>query len=56
MKYRYKIIETLSRVVEIEAENDEQAWEKLENIYYNSDVILSSDDFEGVEFYPEYNK
>ena len=49
--YKYKIVETLSRVVEIEAENEGKAFEELERMYYNADVVLNYDDFEGVEFY-----
>lgn len=56
MKYQYKIVETLARVIEIEADDSEKAWEKLENMYYNGDVVLSADDFEDVEFYPINDK
>ena len=56
MKYQYKIVETLARVIEIEADDSERAWEKLENMYYNGDVVLSADDFENVEFYPMNDK
>lgn len=56
MKYQYKIVETLARVIEIEADDSEKAWEKLEDMYYNGDVVLSADDFENVEFYPINDK
>ena len=49
--YKYKILETLSRTIEIEAESEEKAWDKLEDIYYNADVVLTADDLENVEFY-----
>ena len=52
MKYRIKIIETLSKVVEVEADDYDSAFEKGE------EVVLTADDFEGREFYPveDYEK
>ena len=49
--YKYKIIETFSRMVEIEAENEGKAFEELERMYYNAGVVLDHNDLEGVEFY-----
>ena len=44
-KYVYEIIETLSKVVELEADNEEEAYHELKRRYYSGDIILDSDDF-----------
>ena len=51
MKYRIKIIETLSKVVEVEAEDKDDAFEKVEDMVNCEDIVLTADDFEGREFY-----
>ena len=45
MKYTIEIEETLSRVLEINAESESEAWEKANKLYRNSEIILSGDDF-----------
>ena len=52
MKYRIKVIETLSKVVEVEAEDKDAAFEKEEDMVNCEDIVLTADDFEGREFYP----
>lgn len=52
MKYRIKVLETLSRIVEVEAEDKDTAFEKVEEMVNCEDIILTADDFEGREFYP----
>lgn len=52
-KYKIKVIETLSKVVEVEAEDYVSAFEKVEDMVNCEDIILTADDFEGCEFYPE---
>ena len=52
-KYQVEIVETLSRVVDIEANNYEEALEKAQKKYDNSDVILDWEDLESVD-YKEY--
>lgn len=51
-KYRIKVVETLSKVVEVEAENYDLAFEKVEEMADCEEVVLTADDFEGREFYP----
>mgnify|MGYP001663038957 FL=1 len=51
-KYRIKVVETLSKVVEVEAENYDLAFEKVEEMVDCEEVVLAADDFEGREFYP----
>lgn len=57
-KYRIKVIETLSKVVEVEAEDYDSAFEKVEGMINCEDIVLTADDFEGREFYPaeDYEK
>lgn len=51
-KYRIKVVETLSKVVEVEAENYDLAFEKVEEMVDCEEVVLTADDFECREFYP----
>ena len=46
MKYRIKIIETLSKVVEVEADDYDSAFEKVEEMVNCEEVVLTADDFE----------
>lgn len=50
MKYRVAIIETLSRGVEVEAEDIDKAREMVEEMYEKGEIILTADDFKGVVF------
>lgn len=55
MKYKFKVIETLSRIVEVEAENTETAYEIVEEMVNTEEVVLTDDDFESREIYPYEN-
>lgn len=57
-KYKIKVVETLSKVVEVEAEDYDLAFEKVEEMVDCEEVVLTADDFEGREFYPveDYEK
>lgn len=46
MKYEIEILETLRRVVEIDAKNEEEAMDRVGRMYYNSDIVLGADDFD----------
>lgn len=48
--YQVEIKETLCMTVEIEAENEQQAEEKVRQAYRNEEYILVSEHFAGVEF------
>lgn len=48
--YQVEIKETLCMTVEIEAENEQQAEEKVRQAYRNEGYILDSEHFTGVEF------
>lgn len=52
-KYKVTITETLERVVEVEAEDYEEAVGIVEGAYRRGDIILVSDDYTGTEFEAE---
>ncbi len=56
MKYKFKIIETLSRIVEVETDDSDSAYEKVEEMINCEEVVLTADDFEGREIYPVNDK
>lgn len=51
MKYQVKIIETLSRIVEVDAQSNDEAWDKVEKMYKKSQIVLDDTDFDGYEIY-----
>ena len=44
-KYNIIIEETLSKVVRVEAETEDDAIDKIESMYGNQEIVLSADDF-----------
>lgn len=56
MKYKFKIVETLSKIVEVEAEDIDSAYEEVEEMINTEEVILTDDDFYGREIYPYENQ
>lgn len=56
MKYKFKVIETLSKIVEVEAEDSYSAFEKVEEMINCEEVVLTADDFEDREIYPVETK
>jgi hypothetical protein len=49
-EYEIRIEEILQRTINVEAENKEEAIEKVKEMYRNEEVVLTADDFAGVEF------
>jgi len=49
-KYRIEVMEILSRTIETEAENEEDAVEKVRKMYRNCEVILDASDYVDTEF------
>lgn len=43
------IVETLNRVVEVEAASLEEAFDQVEKMYFNEDEVLDSGDYAGTE-------
>jgi hypothetical protein len=48
--YKIRIIETLSRDVEIQANDIDDAFDEIEHKYQSGEIVLDADDFQGVEF------
>lgn len=46
MKYNVEIIETLRDIVEIEAKTEEEAIRKVEEMYFNEDIVLGAENFD----------
>ena len=44
-KYRIEVTEVLGRIVETEAENEDDAVEKVKRMYRNCDIILDASDY-----------
>lgn len=53
MKYFVEIKETLTKIVEIEANNAEEALDVVEKQYKNSEIILVADDYVKTEILVE---
>lgn len=51
MKYKVNVEELLSRIVEVEAENEEEAEIKVREMYMNEDIVLDASDFQSVEYF-----
>ena len=47
MKFDITVIETLSRTVSVDAENYDDALEKVEDMYDRQEIVLDSGDFKG---------
>ena len=54
MKYSVEVKETLFRLVEVEAESMNEAKEITEKLYKNEEIVLTADDFKGVNFSVQY--
>lgn len=51
-KYNVEVVETLSRVVEVEANNYEEAEDLITEKYNNSDIVLDYNDLESTNYKP----
>ena len=51
MKYKGNVEELFSRIVEVEAEHEEEAEEKVREMYMNEDIVLDASDFQSVEYF-----
>ena len=49
-KYRIELTEVLSRVVEIVAEDEEEALQHVKAMYQNCDLVLDASDYVKTEF------
>jgi hypothetical protein len=48
--YKIEVKETLSRIIEINANSIDEALENVQKIYKNEEIILDNDDFVEVDF------
>ncbi|MGP5010447.1 DpnD/PcfM family protein [Psychrobacter glacincola] len=48
--FQIEIVETLSNIVEVNAENEQEALSKVRDMYRNEEVILYADDFIDTKF------
>jgi hypothetical protein len=49
-KYKVRITEYLSRIVEVEVKDEEYAVKVVKDRYFDEDIVLDYDDFDDVEF------
>ena len=47
---KVRIQETLAKIIDVPAETEEEAIDKIKQLYKMSEIVLSSDDFCCVEF------
>ncbi|MBQ4528309.1 MAG: DpnD/PcfM family protein [Clostridia bacterium] len=50
MKFKVDISEILKATIDIEADNENEAIGMAKQMYNNSDIVLSADNFEDVKF------
>ena len=50
-KYKVAVTEILRRVVLVEAENEDQAYQRTSDAWYNGEINLVAEDYQGTEFY-----
>lgn len=51
MKYKVNVEELLSRIIEVEADSDEEAEEKVREMYRNEEIVFDASDFQSVEYF-----
>ena len=51
--YYISVTETLNKIVEVHAENEQEALQKAEDSYYNGEIVLDSEDFVDTQFNDE---
>ena len=56
MKYKVNVEELLSRIAEVKAENEEEAEEKVREMYMNEEIVLDASDFQSVEYFVQQKK
>jgi len=51
-KFKVEVRETLSRIVTIDAYNELDAVDRVEELYWAVKIVLDEEDYSGVRFYP----
>ena len=49
-KYKYEIVETLSKIVEIEADSESDAYHELRRQYRECEIVLDASNYIDTEF------
>lgn len=49
-KYKIEVVETLKRTIDVSANSPEEARQKVMDMYYDQEIILSGDDYYETEF------
>lgn len=55
-KYEVLVEETLSRMIEVQAEDESEALEIVKEMYKNCEIVLDYEDFSNVEIGYEINE
>ena len=55
-KYRIRVIEQLSRIVEVEADSSENAAEKVRLQYQKGEIVLNAEDFDSVDYHSDHSE
>lgn len=50
-KFEIRVVEVLSRTIEVEAADYDEALQMVKSQYGNSEIVLDADDFDGVSIY-----
>ena len=50
MKYKVRIVEVSSKIVEVEAANEYDALDLVESLYCDESIVLDSGDFDYVDY------
>ena len=49
-EYAVEVVETLSRVEYVEADNEDEALDKVREMYFNEVIVLDSSDYDSTDF------
>jgi hypothetical protein len=49
-KFSIEVLEVLSRIVEVEASDEDDATEQVRQMYRNSEIVLDDSDYKVTEF------
>ena len=50
-KFRVRIVEQLSRIIEVEADSIESAHQNVRDQYRKGEIVLNAEDFDSVDFF-----
>jgi hypothetical protein len=48
--YKIEIKETLARIVEVKAQSEDDAYQKVKTMYRNEDIVLDDSDYVDTDF------